>query len=427
MYSLLLLFAVALSAAAEVRVITVDEQALAGEIDSLDARTLALATANEKPELLPIDRVLRIETTRPATAATSVPRGEVLFVDGTRISVSDFATEGAEAILLGTTLTSSGNASINVKLDQVRAVRMMPLEPSVPTLEIEWKDLLAGDAAGDLIVIRKAGAANLNFVEGTLGDARAAAVSFTLDGETMEVNRNKVFGVLYFRQTARNSSPTAAVITGAGFRILASTISYSDGQFVVDNVALGRITLPATAIDTIDYSMDRLQYLSDLDPVRHTWSPSPTEAIAKSMLGSVVRDRAFYAPDLSLEYPYASLTEEEASSAGLAEIKVFKKGLAIRSRTEVVYRVPAGFESFRATAGIDPRTRATGNVVLTLVGDGQTLVEQPIRGQDAPVELECNVAGIKQLGIVVDFGDAKSWNRGTGDNLHLGGARFIKQ
>lgn len=405
---------------------TVDDQTLVGEIVTVDSRILSLATANGSRESVSIDRVLRIETAVGPAVAAAAQRGEVLFVDGTRISASDFATEGAEAILLGTTLSSGGNTPINVKLDQVRAVRLMPLEANVPTLESEWKDLLAGNAAGDLIVIRKAGAANLNFVEGTLGDTRAAAVSFTLDGETMEVNRNKVFGVLYFRQKAPESS-AAAVITGPGLRIPASKVSYSDGQFVVDSVALGRVTLPASAIDAIDYSIDRLQYLSDLDPVRHTWSPSPTEAVAKSLLGSVARDRAFYAPDLTLEYPFESLSDDEASSAGLSEIKVFRKGLAIRSRTEVVYRVPAGFESFRATAGIDPRTRATGNVVVTLVGDGRTLVEQPIRGQDGPVELECNVAGIKQLGIVVDFGDSKSWNRGTGDNLHLGGARFIKQ
>jgi hypothetical protein len=427
LHSILLLLVVALSAAVEVRVVTVDEQALVGEIESLDAGTLAFANASESPQSLPVGRILRIETTRPATAASSVSRGEVRFVDGTRISVADFATEGADALLLGTTLSSGGNAAVSVKLDQVRAVRLMPLEPSVPTLESEWKDLLAGDAAGDLIVIRKAGAANLNFVEGTLGDARAEAVSFTLDGETMEVNRNKVFGVLYFRQNARDTSPAVAVVTGPGLRLPVTKISFSDGQFAIDSVALGRVTLPASAIDTIDYSIDRLQYLSDLDPVRQTWSPTPAEAVAKSLLGSVIRDRGFYATDLSLEYPYESLSEEEASSAGLSEIKVFTKGLAIRSRTEVVYRVPAGFESFRATAGIDPRTRATGNVVLTLVGDGQTLVERPIRGQDAPVELECKVAGIKQLAIVVDFADAKSWNRGTGNNLHLGGARFIKQ
>jgi hypothetical protein len=427
LHSFILLLVVALSAAVEVRVVTVDEQSLVGTIESLDARSLTLASADASAESVSLDRVLRIEATESADGATPAPAGEVLFVDGTRIAVGDFATDGQKAELIGSFLVSGKAEAVDAKLDQVRAVRLMPLEPSVPTLASEWKDLVAGDAAGDLIVIRKAGAANLNFVEGTLGDTRAAAVSFTLDGEAMDVNRNKVFGVLYFRQSAGESSPAAAVITGPGLRMPVSKVSYTDGQFVVDSSALGRLTLPASAIDAIDFSIDRLQYLSDLDPVRQTWSPAPTEAIAKPLLGSVVRDRGFYSPELTLEYPYESLTEEEASSAGLSEVKVFKKGLAIRSRTEVVYRVPAGFDSFRATAGIDPLTRTTGSVLVTLIGDGRTLVEQPIRGRDAPVELECNVAGVKQLAIVVDFADAKDWSRGTGDNLHLGGVRFIKQ
>lgn len=405
----------------------VDEQSLVGTVESLDARTLVLRSADTPSESVPLERVLRIESTNRPAGANPGPVGEALFVDGTRVAIADFSSDGTQAMLQGSSLANGDGDAVTAKLDQVRAVRMMALVPNAPTLESEWKDLVAGDAAGDQIVIRKPGASNLNFVEGILGNTRAEAVSFTLDGEAIDVNRNKVFGIIYFRQNARENASPVAVVSGPGLRLPATKLAYADEAIVVDSLALGRVTLPASAIDAIDYSVDRLQYLSDLDPVSEAWTPPPTTAAAKPLLGSVVRDRGFYSPELTLEYPFASLTQDEASSAGLSEAKVFKKGLAIRSRTEVVYRVPPDFKSFRATAGIDPRTQATGRVQLTLVGDGRTLLEQPIRGGDAPVELECNVDGIKQLAIVVDFADAKDWNRGTGDNLHLGGARFIKQ
>ena len=43
-----------------------------------------------------------------------------------------------------------------------------------------------------------------------------------------------------------------------------------------------------------------------------------------------------------------------------SEIRTYAKGLALRSRTELAYRLPAGMRRFAATAGIDPATAAPG-------------------------------------------------------------------
>jgi len=42
----------------------------------------------------------------------------------------------------------------------------------------------------------------------------------------------------------------------------------------------------------------------------------------------------------------------------------YAKGLAIHSRTKIVYRLPREFRSFSAIAGIDSRVRPAGNVRL---------------------------------------------------------------
>ena len=63
--------------------------------------------------------------------------------------------------------------------------------------------------------------------------------------------------------------------------------------------------------------------------------------------------------------------------------QIFSKGLALRSRTELVYRLPAGFRRFTAIAGIDPATRASGNVRLSIYGDDRPLFEADIAGQRA--------------------------------------------
>ncbi len=113
-------------------------------------------------------------------------------------------------------------------------------------------------------------------------------------------------------------------------------------------------------------------------------------------------------------------------SSGLSRRVTFAKGLAIRSRTEVVYRVPRGFSAFRATVGIDPNTSAMGAVVFSVLGDGKPLFRQSIVGGDAPVGVDCSVDGVKELTLVVDCGPGAPLAEGLGDNLHLGGARFTK-
>jgi hypothetical protein len=103
-------------------------------------------------------------------------------------------------------------------------------------------------------------------------------------------------------------------------------------------------------------------------------------------------------------------------------LQIFSKGLALRSRTELVYRLPAGFGRFTAVAGMEPATSSTGNVHLTIYGDDRPLFETDISGQEPPCAIELDIAGIKRLKIVVDFGK----NLDTGDWLNLCDARLLK-
>ena len=94
----------------------------------------------------------------------------------------------------------------------------------------------------------------------------------------------------------------------------------------------------------------------------------------------------------------------------------------MRSRTEVVYRLPDKFRTFAATAGIDDRVRASGNVRLVISGDDKILHESTITGADQPVELELPVEGVKRLKILVDYGDDVD----VADHLDLCEARVSK-
>lgn len=75
-----------------------------------------------------------------------------------------------------------------------------------------------------------------------------------------------------------------------------------------------------------------------------------------------------------------------------------------------------------ALAGIEPADAASGNVALTIFGDDRMLTESTIAGNCRPLPLELDVAGVKRLKIVVDYGQ----NLDTGDWLNLCNARIVK-
>ena len=76
----------------------------------------------------------------------------------------------------------------------------------------------------------------------------------------------------------------------------------------------------------------------------------------------------------------------------------------------------------KALAGIDDSVREAGSARLIITGDGKTLYDGKILGRDEPVDLDLDVAGVKRLNIVVDFGEGLD----VGNYLDLADARIVK-
>jgi beta-galactosidase len=100
----------------------------------------------------------------------------------------------------------------------------------------------------------------------------------------------------------------------------------------------------------------------------------------------------------------------------------YRKGLALHGHTEIMYRLPGSFSHFRAVAGIDDAVRPSGKTRLVVRGDDNVLLDVVILGNDAPRNIELNVASVRRLTIVVDFADSLS----AGNDLLLCNARLSK-
>ena len=100
----------------------------------------------------------------------------------------------------------------------------------------------------------------------------------------------------------------------------------------------------------------------------------------------------------------------------------YRKGLALRSRTEIVYRLPAAYKRFQAIVGIDDAVRPGGKVRLVVRGDDKCCWRVVVAGSDAPRPLDLDVTGVRRLTILADFADGLT----AGDHLLLCHARLSK-
>ena len=157
----------------------------------------------------------------------------------------------------------------------------------------------------------------------------------------------------------------------------------------------------------VDFSGGKIVFLSDLEPESAKWTPYFGPASVSPILA------AYYAPrkDRPLMPGVLKLGEKE-----------YQKGLAVHSRTELVYRLPGRFRQFQAVVGIDHRVRQRGNVRLVVTGDERVLLETAVTGTDDPKSVDLDIQGVRRLGILVDFGE----NLDVGDHLNLCNARIIK-
>jgi hypothetical protein len=167
------------------------------------------------------------------------------------------------------------------------------------------------------------------------------------------------------------------------------------------------VARPLNRIVQIDFSGGKVLYLSDVKPEDVHWTPyfdagKPPPAVAQ-----------FYAPRCDRNFDGGPLQ--------LAGVQ-YRKGVALRSRTEVVYRLPEGYSRFRAVAGIDDAVRPGGRVRLIIRGDGRDLLDLSVAGSNPPRPVDLDLTGVRRLAIVVDFGESLN----AGDYLLLGNARLSK-
>lgn len=412
MWYLVAFLTLALAAPVDVTVTKLDGTNEVGRLQSWTGDGIEVLTAAGK-ETIARDELLEVKLSNRSSADTAHPQLEL--VDGSLLPIRDFAAQAQSANIQLSHLTSGDDSFLTVPLKKIRAVRLISLEPEAAP---QWAEIRSLNLPSDVVVVAKRGGKSLDHLECVVGTIGKDEVELTVDGQKMRVARSKVAGVIYYRSD--EPRPASAIVSGIdGLRIAAAGVRLVDDSFAVTTTGDVETSWPLTAIAAIDMSAGKVAYLSDLQPASSHWLPLiglPPAATRILRAGEPRFNQSANGGELALAY------RDPNPAVGSPEIKTFAKGLAVRSRSELTYRPPAGYTRFLAEAGIDPNDSANGNVLLTIYGDDRPLLEQSIDGSDAPVSLDLDVAGVKRLRIVVDYGK----NLDTGDWLNLCNARIVK-
>jgi len=370
-----------------------------GELIALDPQQVVVATASGRVTI-ELSRVSGLMVKQIASSPlVHKPAVWVELVDGSRIAAENARLAAGKVTLL----VSPEGGVLEAPASLVRWIRF---QPETDALAAPWQKLLQSDPRADLLVTRKGEA--LDFYQGVVQAVSDEVVDFVLEGERIPARRAKIYGLVFHHPAGQKlAQPLGVVIESAGSRWPVSSIRLDGQRFHWTTPAGLSLDRPAGAVQRIDFSSGKIVYLSDLRPESAQWTPYiglGAELPARAALFGPRADRSLSGGPLEL--------------AG----KVYSKGLAIHSRTEMVYRLAEPFARFSAIAGIDDRVRPYGHVRLVIRGDDKVLFDAAVSGVDPPRPLDVDIGGVRRLSILVDFGE----DLDLADHLDLCDARLVK-
>jgi hypothetical protein len=242
---------------------------------------------------------------------------------------------------------------------------------------------------------------------------------FQWDGDKLQVKRTKIAGIAYYHAKPRAlKSAVCELDLADGSRIPARTLALVGESVSVKTPAGAELSLPLASIRRADYSGGKVAYLGDMKPMRTIWEPRIAWGAGAQLIGAQGEPRS----NESFAGSPLSLLWKDDPLPARRDIRTYNKGVAIRSRTELEYRLPAGMSRFIAIAGIDPQSARQGHVLLVVRADDRVVWEGAIDGNEPPQEIDVELGSARRLHLLVDYGD----NLDYGDRLHLVEARVTK-
>ncbi len=384
-----------------------------GTEPTMDAEPTAFPNVGVKS--IELDRVLRIDI-RGAATSSMPPAARVWLRDGSVIRIRSLSYDGS--LVRATTTRWEPNAT-DAATDGTlvefapRTIREVRLFPPTPERDGQWREILALQHAGDVLVIRKAPAA-LDYLEGVILEIGPERLLFEFDGEKIDVPLEKLEGFLFYEaDPAPLRDPRASVALWDGSLWRLDDVSIEDGWLQATSLGGEALHIPLEQVKQIDLAAGKIAYLSDLDAVVEEVTPTLGSSLQAAL------NRLIYAPKIDSAAGGGPLRLRDPATGAITQ---YAKGLALHSRTRLEYRLAGNYRRLQGVAGIAPEISLAGAVRLRIDADNETLWDQVLRSSNGPVELDLDLTDKRRLAILVDYVDELD----VGDRLNLCEIRIIK-
>lgn len=333
---------------------------------------LTLAT-EAGPRALPWDAVERVVLRVPAAAA---PAG----APGWRWELAD----GSALLLDRPTATDSGiqaafgdGLAATIPRDVVQRIVMSPLPASATDVLAEAAaEASASAEAGDLVIV--AGTQRALALRGQVRQFTEAGVSFVFREQQRVLPWPRVAAICFPAVATRDASCRVTLATGD---IIAGRVTGGDAEaLAITSSTLGQLALPWRHVREIACRSSRVEWLSDLQPLRYE-----------------------FVPLLDRRWPFA-VDQNLLGDALRVGDGAYAKGLCLHSRAGLVFRLAGGYQRFRSIVGIDAAFAPRGAAEVQIVADGRTLWRDVVRGDSPPHDVDLDVSGVQDVLLFVDFG-----------------------
>lgn len=390
---------------AELSISSTDGEQVSGYLQTLDSESVTI-TDDNRTIVFPWDDITDFTLKTGASKPKSSPPFTMMLLEGTRLRVTEYAVEKGRV-----TVRLPRLHPISLPADQLDWICHQPLPPK---LQPAWQEILHSREKSDLLVVKTADG-SLDYLEGVLGNISTEQIGFLFDEEETLVPSRKAFGLAFYRQQDQLiKAPVAVLTTVSGSTISIRSLKRMGNLFLVTSTSGIQFPLPIIEVADVETQGRNVTYLSDMEPSESSWSPYFASTNKRTYLSQFFqprRDHSFKGTKLRL-----------AMSTDDIEGQAFDKGLAIHSRTQLVYRLARQYRKFTALAGIDFRMQGRGHVRLLLRGDDKTLVDAQIGGHDNPLAIDVDVSSFNRLTILVDFGNEMD----ISDHLNLCNAKLTQ-
>ncbi len=341
-----------------------------------------------------LDDLIAIVVTPADGAIASRPAGPHVLVlaDGSRLHGR--LVNGASAARRVVADVGVGEP-VAVPFDALAAIRLS--ESASEAGEREWSARLSRrDATRDFLIVL--GPSGVTALPGALEALSSAGWSFRFGQQMRRGELDKIYGVVLAAGTSKAAPWSARVRLRDGDFVSASLVSADASGVRLRASFADEWPVAWDRIDRIDLRSLRLEFVSDLTPVK-------------------VESRGYFG------YAWPWRADQSLSGGPLrAGGQTFAKGLAVHARCVLSYELSEPFERLLASIGLDD-TASGGNAVFRVRGDGKALFDSgPVRAGDAAREIDVALAGVSRLELEVDYGDGLD----LGDRAIWGQARLMR-